>query len=229
MTFLFVYVPSNLPPFEWAFMLMSFKLCFGTSMCNDMVTSNAAHSLWVYLTPYKNSATQNNSGNECHQTLGVCIRVVHNRGANPHPVNCVCFIPQHKHVLKLITKWRTMKQKFAIDSKRWNIGDEMYHQCSKIYCTCVPQGDSSTQETQQLQFGAAENVKCIQNRVETHTAYNEGTHTYIQSEKAFTGCHTRQVTQNTRKIYHSDRQQNYWFDSFEVKTDEIASSFMVFP
>jgi len=44
------------------------------------------------------------------------------------------------------------------------------------------------QETQQMQFGAAEHVMCIQNRVESHTAYNKGTHTYIQSEMAFTGC-----------------------------------------
>jgi fibrillarin-like rRNA methylase len=58
----------------------------------------------------------------------------------------------------------------------------MFHQARKIYGTSVPNGDISTQETQQLQFGAAENVKCTQNRVERHRAYNEGTHTYIKAK-----------------------------------------------
>ena len=63
----------------------------------------------------------------------------------------------------------------------------------KMYGASVPNGEASMQETRQLQFGAAENVKRIQNRVERHTTYNEVTHThthkyihtYMQSEKDF--------------------------------------------
>ena len=50
----------------------------------------------------------------------------------------------------------------------------------KMYGASVPNGDASMQETRQLQFGAAENVKRIQNRVERHTTYNEVTHTHTQ-------------------------------------------------